>query len=140
MTTESDYWQKLRKKLKGRVYAWKINASYVKGVPDCWLSGVTQDLWVENKRVSADQPPPVLDLTDHKKYLTLHQQMWLEERYEEGRHVAVVVFCKAGHLFLQDLEWKEPVSRLSFLEKAVSMDELADQLVEILGERSKIAP
>lgn len=138
MTTESDYWQKLRKKLKGRVYAWKVNASFVRGVPDCWLSGYIQDLWVENKR--AHPLPPVLDLTDHKKYLSLHQQMWLEERYEEGRHVAVVVFSEHGHLLVPDLEWKNPIPKLQFLEKAVSMDELADQLVEIVGERSKIAP
>lgn len=140
MSTESDYWQKLRKKLKGRVYAWKINASYIKGVPDCWLSGPNQDLWIENKRVASETPPPVLDLTDHKKYLTLHQQQWLEDRYEEGRNVAVVVFSKSGHLLLLGLEWKKPVSRLSFLERSVSMDELASQLVEFVGERSKIAP
>lgn len=140
MTTESDYWQQLRKKLKGRIYTWKINASYVRGVPDCWLSGQDQDLWVENKRVASETPPPSLDLTDHKKYLTLHQQMWLEERYEEGRHVAVVVFSKVGHLYLPDLEWQNPISRLAFMEQAMSMDELADQLVEIVGERSKIAP
>lgn len=140
MTTESDYWQKLRKKLKGRIYTWKINASYVKGVPDCWLSGSLQDLWVENKRVATDSPPPVLDLTDHKKYLSVLQQKWLEDRYEEGRHVAVVVFSKVGHVLLLGTAWKNPISRLSFLESAVSMDELADQLVEIVGERSKIAP
>ena len=140
MTTESDYWQKLRKKLKGRVYAWKINASYIKGVPDCWLSGWDQDLWVENKRVASETPPPSLDLTDHKKYLSLHQQQWLKDRYDEGRHVAVVVFSKVGHLYLPDLEWQNPISRLTFMEQAMSMDELADHLVEILGERSKIAP
>lgn len=140
MSTESDYWQRLRKKLKGRIYAWKINASYVKGVPDAWLSGFHQDLWVENKRVATDSPPPSLDLTDHKKYLSLHQQQWLEERYEEGRHVAVIVFSKVGHLFLNGLDWKTPISRLTFMEKAKTMDELADHLVEILGERSKIAP
>lgn len=140
MTTESDYWQQLRKKLKGRIYTWKINASYVKGVPDAWLSGHTQDLWVENKRVATAQPPPFLDLTDHKKYLTVLQQKWLRERHEEGRHVAVVVFSKQGHLLLPDLDWTAPIPRLSYLERAVSMDELADQLVEICGERSKIAP
>ena len=140
MTTETDYWHRLRKKLKGRVYTWKINANYVAGVPDAWLSGHQQDLWVENKRVATETPPPSLDLTDHKKYLTVLQQKWLEDRYAEGRHVAVIVFSKIGHLLLFGLEWKKPISRLSFMERAVSMDELAEELVEILGERSKIAP
>lgn len=135
MTTETDYWHKLRKKLKGRVYAWKINASYIKGVPDCWLSGSQQDLWVENKRVASDSPPPSLDLTNHDKYLTLHQQRWLEDRYAEGRHVAVIVFSKVGHLLLFGLEWQKPISRLSFMERAISTDKLADELVELLGEK-----
>lgn len=136
--TESDYWQALRKKLKGRVYTWKINASYIKGVPDWWASGHKEDLWVENKRVT--RIPAMLTLTDPKKYLTAHQQMWLEERYEEGRNVAVLAFSKEGHVLFHDLEWMCPISKLSFLEKAMSMDELADHIVEILGERSKIAP
>lgn len=138
--TESDYWQALRKKLKNRVYTWKINASYARGVPDCWLSGSLQDLWVENKRVATDSPPLSLDLTDHTKYLTLLQQMWLKERYDEGRNVAVIVFGKPGHLFLDGLDWNRPITRLQYLDQAMSMDELADHIVAMLGERSKIAP
>ena len=133
--TESDYWQALRKKLKNRVYTWKINASYARGVPDWYGSGVLQDLWVENKRVATQTPPPSLDLTDHSKYLSALQQKWLEDRYAEGRHVAVVVFSKVGHLLLLGLEWQKPISRLSYMERAVSMDELAQELVEILGEK-----
>jgi hypothetical protein len=136
--TESDYWQALRRKLKNRVYAWKINASYIKGVPDWWASGSKQDLWVENKRVL--RIPQTLTLVDPKKYLTAHQQMWLEERYEEGRNVAVIAFSEEGHVLFDDLEWMRPISKRSFLEKAMSMGELANYIVEILGERSKIAP
>lgn len=138
--TESDYWQALRKKLKNRVYTWKINASYAKGVPDWYGSGMHQGLWVENKRVKTTTLPPLLDLTDHKKYLTHHQQMWLSDRHAEGRHVAVVVFSKVGHIYLEGTGFKEPVSRHHFMETAMNMNELADHLVEILGERSKIAP
>lgn len=132
--TESQYWAKLRKAIAKRIYAWKINAAYEAGVPDCWLSGRHQDLWIENKRVATEQPPPFLDLTDHKKYLTKLQQLWLESRYTEGRHVGVVVFSKVGHIYLPGLAWKEPVSRLHFTEGAMSMPELADKLVDICGE------
>lgn len=132
--TESNYWSKLRKAIAARVYAWKINASYEKGVPDCWFSGCHQDLWVENKRVASAQPPVVLDLTDQKKYLTALQQLWLERRHAEGRHVGVIVFSKVGHIWLPGLSWKEKVSRLEFIEKAMSMPDLADLVVEICGE------
>lgn len=133
MPTESQYWANLKKAIGGRVYTWKINASYAKGIPDCWFSGSEQDLWVENKRVASETPPPVLDLTDHKKYLTIHQQLWLEQRYEEGRNVGVIVFCKAGHLWLPGLAWKEKITRLQYLDSARTMSELASEMVEICG-------
>jgi hypothetical protein len=133
--TESDYWQALRKKLKNSVYAWKINASYAKGVPDWYGSGHNQDLWVENKRVASAQLPVSLDLTNVKKYLTYHQQEWLTNRYSEGRNVAVIVFSQHGHLLLKDLEWQKPISRLSYLDKAMTMKKLAEHIVDILGKK-----
>ena len=69
--TETQYWQRLRKYLIRHVYVWKINAAYAKGIPDWYGSGIDQDLWVENKRVAGQKPPVFLDLTDHKKYLSL---------------------------------------------------------------------
>lgn len=132
---ENDYWSSLRKYLVPRVYAWKINASYVKGVPDCWLSGSTQDLWIENKRIVNDgEPPAFLNLTDHKNYLSLHQQQWLERRHREGRHTGVLVFSKAGHLFLPDLAWKKPIPRLDFLAAAMPYSDMADRLINLVGE------
>jgi hypothetical protein len=138
MSTESNYWQALRKRLKDRVYTWKINASYVRGVPDWWASGLYQDLWIENKKI--DKIPVRLDLTEHKKHLTLHQQQWLEDRHSEGRHVAVVVFSPEGHIYLPGLSWQKPISRLAYTGQMMSMNELSDHIVEILGEKSKIAP
>lgn len=133
--TESDYWSKLRKAIAGRIYTWKIQASYVKGVPDWWTSGIHQDLWVENKRIVGDgEPPAILDLTDHKKYLTLHQQDWLQRRHDEGRNVGVVVFSRSGHIFLPGLRFKEKVSKLDFLEKAMTYKDLAEHLIAIVGE------
>lgn len=134
--TETNYWSKLRKAIAGRIYAWKINAAYERGVPDCWFSGMHQDLWIENKRVTADAelPPPMLDLTDYKKYLNPNQQLWLERRHAEGRHVGVIVFSKVGHLYLPGLEYQRTISRLEFMDQAMSMPELADLMVEICGQ------
>lgn len=136
MATESEYWSKLKKAIAGRIYTWKINASFAAGIPDWWGSGTEQDLWVENKRVKVNAqglPPAVLDLTDHTKYLTVRQQKWLEGRYNEGRHVGVIVFSGIGHLWLPGLEWQQPVSRLHFLDSVKTMKELADEMVEICG-------
>ncbi len=133
--TETQYWQKLRKKIKLHVYAWKINASYQAGVPDWWGSGSRQDLWVEHKRVKNDAklPPPALDLTNHKDYLSVNQQLWLERRHAEGRPVAVIIFSKVGHIYLPDVSWKDIISRDEYLERAIDMDTMASNLVEILG-------
>lgn len=133
--TENDYWQALRRHLVPRVYAWKIAASYVRGIPDWWGSGSSQDLWVENKRVAGGKElPAILDLTDSNKYLTIHQQLWLERRYKEGRHVGVVVFSRIGHLYLPSLTWQKSISKLEFHDKAMPYAALADKLVAILGE------
>lgn len=133
--TETNYWNSLRKYLVPRVYAWKISASYVKGIPDCWLSGSEQDLWIENKRIANDGNLPLsLDLTDHKKYLTIHQQQWLERRYREGRRVGVLVFSKHGHIYLPGLSWQKPVSKLDYLATAMPYKDMADRLINILGE------
>lgn len=133
--TETKYWNSFRKYLVPRVYAWKINASYVKGIPDWWGSGANQDLWVENKRIANNgEPPLVLDLTDRTKYLSLHQQQWLERRHNEGRHTGVLVFSKRGHIFLPGLGWQKPVSRLDFLAMCMPYKDMADRLINILGE------
>ena len=133
--TENNYWAAFRKYLVPRVYAWKIAASYVKGIPDWWGSGSLQDLWVENKRIVANgEPPAMLDLTDEKKYLSAHQKLWLRRRHKEGRHVGVIVFSKVGHIYLHGLEWEKPISKLDFLERAMPYKDLAEKLINILGE------
>jgi hypothetical protein len=133
--TETAYWTSFRKHLVPRVYAWKINASYVKGIPDWWGSGVYQDLWVENKRIVGDkEPPAILDLTDTKKYLSDHQQLWLKQRYKEGRRVGVIVFSCKGHVYLPGLSWQKPISKLDFLSTAMPYKDLATKLINILGE------
>jgi hypothetical protein len=134
--TESNYWSKLRQAIAGRIYTWKINAAYEKGVPDWWGSGIHDDLWVENKRVAGDTklPPLQLDLTDYKKYLNPNQQLWLERRHAEGRHIGVIVFSKVGHLYLPGLDYQRKITRLEFMNKAMTMPELADLMVEICGE------
>jgi hypothetical protein len=136
--TEAKYWQKLRKLIVKRLpYVWKIHANYQAGVPDWYASGLKQDMWIENKRVYRDaaQPPKILDLSDTDKYLSLNQQLWLGKRHDEGRNVAVIVFGRVGHVFLPGNEWKRPLPREEFIERAIDMPTLANKLVEILGQK-----
>ena len=118
-----------------RVYAWKINANYIGGIPDWWGSGSQQDLWVENKRIKLKNLPAFLDLTDHDVYLTVLQQEWLTARYNEGRYVGVLVFSEWGHVYFPDLTWQKPISKMNFLEKAMPYKDMAAKLIDILGER-----
>ena len=132
---ESNYWSTFRKHLVPRVYAWKINANFEGGIPDWWGSGSLQDIWVENKRISGTgDPPAILQLTDEKKYLSVLQQLWLRRRHREGRHVGVIVFSKVGHIFLPGVDFLKPISKLDFLERAMPYRELANKLINILGE------
>ena len=136
--TETQYWNRhLQPLLSKRVYAWKISTSYVRGIPDWWASGSKTDLWVENKRIHNDPalPPEVLDLTDTDKYLSVHQQLWLEGRHAEGRNVGVVVFSKVGHIFFPGVSWKTPITREQFMMFAMAKHELAEHLIDIIGEK-----
>lgn len=133
--TETNYWSRFRTFLIPRVYAWKIAASFVGGIPDWWGSGSEQDLWVENKRIDKDGPiPAILDLTNMNKYLSFKQQDWLKKRYQEGRNVGVLVFSKEGHVYFPGLSWMEPISKLAFLDRARPYKDVAEELIEILGE------
>jgi len=127
--TENTFWQALRKKLVPRIYALKLNLSFTAGVPDCWLSGSQGDLWMENKYLQT--VPPVVDPT---KLLSELQQLWLKQRHAEGRSVGVLIGSVDGHLYFPSLSWLSPVTRGTFQMKAKKTREIAEELIEIVGE------
>ena len=49
--------------------------------------------------------------------------------------VGVIVFSEVGHIYLPGLKFKERISRLTFMDEAMSYQELADHLVAILGSK-----
>ena len=127
--TENTFWQSLRKKLVPRIYALKNQAGYVGGIPDCWLSGSQGDLWMENKYLQT--VPPIVDPT---KLLSALQQQWLLRRYAEGRSVGVLVGSVDGHLYFPGLSWQDAVSRGTFVTRAKKTAEIAEDLIELVGE------
>lgn len=128
--TENTFWQSLRKKLVPRVYALKLNLRFAAGIPDVWLSGSEQDLWIELKYMST--LPPV---TDPTKLLSILQQEWLKSRYKEGRSVGVLVGSSEGHLYFHGLSWQCLVSREKWIQSSKTTKEIAWDLIDILGGR-----
>lgn len=130
LLTENTFWQALRAKLVPHVYALKLNLRFVKGVPDCWLSGPKGDLWLELKYLKT--VPPMVDPTT---LLTVLQQQWLSERHKEGRSVGVLIGSPSGHLYFPSLSWQQPISREDFVARAKPTKEIAIQLLEVISER-----
>ena len=97
---ESTFTRSVNKKLPRVVYAWKVNARYAPGVPDCWYSGPHGDLWVEWKYLP--KMPKV-----HKPKLSELQRNWLNTRYEEGRNVLVLVGSPEGTAIFEHKAWND---------------------------------
>lgn len=78
------------------------------------------DLWVEAKFYN--KLPKTIDMISgkHPKISKLQQQ-WLEDRHKEGRRVAVVVGSPYGSVVFPALEWKTPLPKDAFLEKAAKL-------------------
>lgn len=131
--TESGFTDSLRRKLKkAGIYCLKLNLRFMKGVPDCWYSGDRDDLWNEHKYYP--KLPRVIDLCGGRKpKLSVLQQEWLEARYRQGRNVAVVVGSPEGVVVLHNLDWKTPLTREEFIERASPTSQVVDQLTTFLS-------
>lgn len=95
---ESQYTFSVNRKLSSDLYAWKINAQYAPGVPDCWYSGPFTDLWVEWK-YKHKMPKK------HKPNCSDQQLQWLNREYDNGRNVLVLVGSPEGIVFYEDKKW-----------------------------------
>jgi hypothetical protein len=118
--TESQYTQAVHKYLPSWVYAWKINASFAKGVPDAYYSSNKTDLWIEYKFLQS--LPKKSKVVPNLSRLQLK---WLQNRHKEGRNVAVVVGSPEGSFILTDpIYWSEgfiPNSFKSHSKKEVAL-------------------
>ena len=103
---ESGFTQAIMKKLPKGIYKWKIMNSMQNGIPDCFFSGVAGDLWVEVKYIST---PPKRANTDVSPKLSELQRKWLNDRYDEGRDVAVLLGSPSGNILLMDKDWNNRI-------------------------------
>lgn len=84
---------------------------------------------MENKYLQT--VPPIVDPT---KLLSVLQQQWLLRRHAEGRSVGVLIGSADGHLYFPSLSWLSPVTRGTFLTNAKKTRDIAEDLIEIVGE------
>ena len=103
----------------------KMNNPYSSGTFDGWYSG-KRDLWVEFKYLPT---VPVRATICPHKLLSELQLNWGNERYDEGRSVAVIIGCPAGGVVLVDRAWEKNLSAEQFKTMMLSMDELASWLI-----------
>ena len=121
---------------------WKIHDSFKNGVPDALLEGAHRDLWVEYKYIKTlpKRDTTMIDLTNPNKYLSLHQQKWLERRYHLRQDTLVLVGAPVGSVLFWDLSWKRPISTASFRQQAVSTKDAARWIVNAVNENDTRQP
>lgn len=111
----------------------KMNNPYSSGTADDWYSGNKADLWVEYKFLPKTPQRAIVWLTDpsvKKPPLSVLQQRWLRERYEEGRTVAVVIGCPDGGIILRDQEWTWEYTPKMFRDRLVPRKAIAQWIVQ----------
>ena len=95
------------------------------GIPDCWYSGSSGDLWIEYKYLKTAPKKCTPGLSENQK-------KWLRERYHEGRNVAVVVGTLNGAVLFRDLTWEtqQPINN------TMTTRELAAWILSQTGENT----
>lgn len=125
------------RKMEG-IFTWKINDNFAGGVPDIFIEGLKQDLWVEAKRI---HPEPKRDTTvihlahENQKYLTKQQIEWLSRRYETRKDAMILVYTdKSGWVLLTVPEALRPWSWGELKERLQDRKEIFNQIQRIVNE------
>lgn len=111
-----------------RTYAEKMNNPWRAGTPDVWYSGDRGDLWIEYKYIERIPRSPEI-LPD----LTPRQKRWLNNRFDEGRNVAVVLGTPTGGVIYRNKDWLRPLDSESLAGLVVPRDEIARWIFSQVG-------
>lgn len=117
--------------LRNKLHFEKTNNPYRSGMPDVWYSGPLGDLWIEYKYIET-----VPSRANVLPNLSALQAKWLNDRYDEGRNVAVIVGCPAGGVFYLDKTWNETLTPEEFNELIQTRKDLASDIITITGVNS----
>lgn len=111
-----------------RTYAEKMNNPWRAGTADVWYSGSAGDLWVEYKFL--ERVPRSKEILPD---LTPRQRRWLNNRFDEGRNVAVVLGTPMGGVIYRNKEWMNPLTQQEVLARIVSREEIARWIFSQVG-------
>lgn len=103
-----------------KTYAEKMNNPWRAGTADVWYSGSRGDLWVEYKFI--ERVPRSKEILPD---LTPRQRRWLNNRFDEGRNVAVVLGTPEGGVIYRNKEWNRPLDHETLSGLIVPRDEIA---------------
>lgn len=111
------------------VYTEKMNNPFLSGTADVWYSGDLGDLWVEYKFIA--KIPRSLSVLPA---ITPLQKRWLDNRYNEGRNVAVVLGVPTGGVIYRNQEWSVPLTSTELNNRLMSKDEIAKWILSQVGK------
>lgn len=111
-----------------RTYAEKMNNPWRAGTADVWYSGDRGDLWIEYKFI--ERIPRSAEILPD---LTPRQKRWLNNRFDEGRNVAVVLGTPTGGVIYRNKEWMRPLDHVTFAGLIVPRDEIARWIFSQVG-------
>lgn len=111
-----------------RTHTEKTNNPFRAGTADVWYSGDKGDLWIEYKFIEKIPKSPKI-LPD----LTPRQLRWLNNRFDEGRNVAVVLGTPAGGVIYRNKDWSIPLDSDTLSGLVVPKDEVARWIFTQVG-------
>ena len=126
---ESTFIGSVHKKFSGKKpYIEKMYNPLRSGTPDVYYSGDVGDLWVEYKFI-----PRIPRSAEILPDLTPRQRRWLNDRFAEGRNVAVVLGTPDGGVIYRDQEWNNPLSSTELVSRIVSRVDVARWITSQVG-------
>ncbi len=126
---ENTFIGSIHKKFGGKKpYIEKMYNPLRSGTPDVYYSGDVGDLWVEYKFI-----PRIPRSAEILPDLTPRQRRWLNDRFAEGRNVAVVLGTPDGGVIYRNQEWNNPLSSTELAARVVSREEVARWITSQVG-------
>ena len=126
---ENTFIASIHKKFSGgKPYFEKMYNPLRSGTPDVYYSGDAGQLWIEYKFL-----PRIPRSAEILPDLTPRQSRWLNDRFVEGRNVAVVLGTPDGGVIYRNQEWDSPLSSTELAARLVSREEVARWIISQVG-------
>lgn len=114
---ESTFSSSINKRLPIGLHYEKMNNPYRGGTADFWYSGNKADLWVEYKWIPKVPKKEYSLISGINPSLSKLQQQWLSNRYNEGRHVVVILGTPDGAIILDSLTWMNTIDFSKLIDR-----------------------